>query len=62
MVDKIEHQPGSPAPSAGSYEQLNIFGRAIGVRVSLAAGELLPAAPRGHTWTQTREAATIHEE
>lgn len=57
MADKIEHEPGSPAPHAGSYEQLNVFGRPIGIRVSVVAGEPLPAAPRGHTWTRTNDAA-----
>jgi hypothetical protein len=47
-----EHSPGDPAPSAGTYEQINIFGRPNGVRVDIAQGHQLPAAPIGHVWRQ----------
>ncbi len=43
------------APRAGHYEQLNVFGSPVGRTVSVAAGELLPAAPRGFTWRWVNE-------
>ena len=45
-----EYPPGIRAPSAGTYEQRNVLGSPTGVRVTVAAGEVLPAAPRGFTW------------
>jgi len=45
-----EHAPGTPAPSAGVYEQRNVLGTPTGVRISVAQGDELPAAPRGFTW------------
>jgi hypothetical protein len=45
-----EYPAGTPAPSAGAYEQRNVMGTPTGVRVTVAQGELLPAAPRGFTW------------
>lgn len=50
MRDNVDCEPGTPAPRAGSYEQLNVFGRSVGPTVSVAAGEPLPSAPRGFTW------------
>jgi hypothetical protein len=49
-----EHAPGEAAPAAGIYEQLNIFGRPTGIRVTLAP---TPAAgsPLGHNWTLIEE-------
>lgn len=38
------------APSAGIYEQHSVLGALTGVRVTVAGGEVLPAAPRGCTW------------
>jgi hypothetical protein len=46
-----DHAPGDAAPTAGIYEQLNIFGRPTGIRASVGHGHLLPAAPVGHNWT-----------
>jgi hypothetical protein len=45
-----EYPPGAQAPSGGIYEQCNVFGSTTGVRMALASGQNLPAAPRGFTW------------
>ncbi len=45
-----EHHPGDPAPDAGTYEQINIFGQPNGIRVSMDGGDLFPLAPIGHFW------------
>ena len=45
-----EHQPGDPAPRAGDYEALNVFGTPTGQIATVAKDEKLPAAPRGFTW------------
>jgi hypothetical protein len=50
LPQRPEHAPGETAPVGGTYEQLNIFGRPTGVRVSVAHGHALPAAPVGHIW------------
>ena len=42
--------PGMQAPSAGTYEERNVLGSPTGFRVTVAEGEVLPAAPRGFTW------------
>ncbi len=46
-----EYPPGAHAPSSGVYEQRNVLGTPTGLRVSIAEGERLPAAPRGFTWS-----------
>jgi hypothetical protein len=40
------------------YEQRNVLGSSTGLRVVIAQGETLPAAPRGFTWimVETRTA------
>ena len=53
MTRKLEYIPGDSAPFAGVYEQLNVIGRLVGVRSTLAKNQLFPAAPLGHTWTLT---------
>jgi hypothetical protein len=45
-----EYPPRMVAPSAGIYEQHNVLGASTGVRITVARGEILPAAPRGFTW------------
>jgi len=45
-----EYPPRMQAPSAGIYEERNVLGAPTGVRISVAQGEILPAAPRGFTW------------
>jgi hypothetical protein len=45
-----EYRPGMRAPTDGTYEQRNVLGAPTGVRVTVAEGEALPAAPRGFTW------------
>ena len=49
-MTRREYPPGMRAPSAGIYEQRNVLGSPTGVRVTVAEGEELPAAPRGFTW------------
>ena len=55
LAQRPEHAPGETAPVAGTYEQLNIFGRPTGVRVSVAHGHALAAAPVGHNWSLAEE-------
>jgi hypothetical protein len=38
------------APVTGLYEQRTVLGTLTGVRVTVAQGDALPAAPRGFTW------------
>jgi hypothetical protein len=51
-----EYPPGMRAPSAGVYEQRSVLGSPTGVRVIVAEGEELPAAPRGFTWRRVDSA------
>lgn len=53
-----EYPPGVRAPASGMYEQRNVLGSSTGLRVVIAQGETLPAAPRGFTWimVETRTA------
>lgn len=44
-----ERTPVMRAPSAGTYER-NVLGTPTGTRVTVAQGEVRPAAPRGFTW------------
>ncbi len=53
MGRRPEHGPGEPAPTAGTYELVNIFGSPTGVRVDVAHGQSLPPAPHGHNWIQS---------
>ncbi len=50
-MKRSEYPPGVPAPLAGIYEQRNVLGTPTGARVAVAQGEMLPAAPRGFTWS-----------
>jgi len=43
-------RPGDPAPRAGRYRQLNVFGSPTGEVVEAAQGDRLPLAPRSFTW------------
>jgi hypothetical protein len=52
MPQRSEHFPGDPAPSAGTYEQINIFGRPNRVCVDMNHGHPFLQAPVGHTWRQ----------
>jgi hypothetical protein len=58
LAQRPEHAAGETAPAAGTYEQLNIFGRPTGIRVSVAHGHPLPAAPQGHNWALAEENST----
>jgi hypothetical protein len=57
LAQRPEHAPGEAAPAAGTYEQLNIFGRPTGIRVNVVHGHPLPPAPLGHNWTLAEENA-----
>jgi hypothetical protein len=50
MAQQSEHAPGTPAPTAGIYEQLNVFGSPTRLRVNMMHGHPLPPAPLGHSW------------
>lgn len=45
-----DYMGGAPAPAAGTYEQLNVFGRATGHRVTAEKDQALPPLPRGFSW------------
>jgi hypothetical protein len=51
MTQQPVHPPGQPAPTSGTYEQMNVFGSPTGVRVTVMHGHPLPAAPIGHGWS-----------
>lgn len=46
---------GTPAPASGTYETVNLFGRATGHRVVVQQDEILPSLPRGFTWVMVRD-------
>lgn len=55
-MSAAEHPPGHPAPLAGVYRLLNIFGTETIEAAHVARGQPLPPAPLGHTWRLEREA------
>jgi hypothetical protein len=55
MLGEDDHPPGHPAPKAGVYRLLNVFGRAQERRVEVRLGQALPPAPRGYSWRLERE-------
>jgi hypothetical protein len=50
MTPYIEYQPGEPAPSAGSYELINVAGSPVGVQIEMPHGHPFPSAPLGQFW------------
>ena len=50
MREQQRFQPGTPAPEAGWYAELDAMGIPTNIWVSMAHGELLPANPGGVTW------------
>jgi hypothetical protein len=46
----MDYAPGSEAPEAGVYEELNVFGTSTGITERVAKGERLPLAPLGYSW------------
>lgn len=46
----VEFNPGEPAPDAGPYEELNVFGSRTGKVVVVQEGDTFPTAPRGFSW------------
>jgi hypothetical protein len=53
MHPSEEYLPGDRAPATGHYEQLNVFGSAVGKVVHVMQDEPFPEAPRGFTWRRT---------
>jgi hypothetical protein len=51
----IEHRPGERALMPGVYEELNVFGTPTGRLALMAAGDQIPAAPRGFRWRPLSE-------
>ena len=49
---ECEYPPGAQVQRAGVYEQRNVLGTPTGLHVNMAQGEVLPAAPRGFTWSR----------
>jgi hypothetical protein len=47
MAQRLEHAPGDAARAACRYDQLNIFGRPIGIQVTLLRNHPFPEAPIG---------------
>ncbi len=45
-----DYRPGEKAPTAGRYEELNVFGSRTGKTFLATEGAELPRAPRGFTW------------
>jgi hypothetical protein len=45
-----EIQPGGFAPVAGTYEEVDVFGKPTGNRVTVGEGDQLPRSPRGFGW------------
>lgn len=50
MASGPEHRPGDPAPAAGLYHEVNIFGTPTGKSVRVQRGEPLPPGPLGFGW------------
>jgi hypothetical protein len=50
QVGPIDYAPGSEAPEAGTYEQLDVFRLPTGITEHVIRGERLPLAPQGYTW------------
>jgi hypothetical protein len=60
MTLRPEHAPGEAAPAAGIYEQVNIFGRPPGIRVTLRAStrcRVRRSATTGYWLKNTRRGA-----
>ena len=49
-VGPSNYAPGSEAPEAGTYEQLDVFRIPTGITENIIRGERLPLAPQGYTW------------
>lgn len=49
--DGAEIAGNAPAPATATYETANLFGRRTGHRIAVQQGDILPALPRGFTWT-----------
>ncbi len=58
MTRRPVHVPGQSAPAPGTYEQINVFGTPTGIRVNVAHGQPLPAAPIGYGWAIVEEDAS----
>jgi hypothetical protein len=52
LGEQQRFRPGTPAPEAGWYAELDEMGIPTNTWVSMALGELLPANPGGDSWRQ----------
>lgn len=50
-----DYPPGRNAPVTGGYCLIDVFGKETAIRITVAHGERLPRAPRGHGWRLVRE-------
>lgn len=50
LASTADYMGGMLAPASGTYEQLNVFGRATGHRVAVEKGDPLTPLPRGFSW------------
>jgi hypothetical protein len=57
MARQSEYASGEACEATGTYEQINIFGRLTGIRVTVTHGQPFPEAPRGHMWTLADQGA-----
>ncbi|MEA2775265.1 MAG: hypothetical protein QOF90_671 [Acetobacteraceae bacterium] len=55
MAIRATHGAGQPAPSSATYEQMNLFGTATGIKIRVRRGCPLPPAPIGHGWVVDEE-------
>jgi hypothetical protein len=52
-------QPGDMASETGLYRQLNVFGTKTGITINVQRGVVLPAAPRGCTWSLADDSTVV---
>jgi hypothetical protein len=56
MASDVEHLPGWPAPTTGTYRLVNARGTRTAIQVGLTAGDKLPTAPADYAWRLERNA------
>jgi hypothetical protein len=54
VMSTADHPPGHPAPAAGVYRLLNVFGTETEAAAHVAQGQPLPPAPWGYNWRLER--------
>jgi hypothetical protein len=62
MREQKRFQPGTPAPEAGWYAELDAMDIPTNIWVSMALGELLPANPGGANWRKAASATPARPE